>query len=136
MPQALIVDDEPNSVNAMAELVEKEGFTTATAGTLAEARGRLAEDRPDVILVDLMLPDGSGFLWTSERAGAWGPSTRRLAEVSTEGVPHEVRHRPFLLSRLTPEGKLEVGLEVDGRPLHMLMLAYMSPAEAARVSWA
>jgi two-component system response regulator AtoC len=61
MPQALIVDDEPNSVHAMAELVEKEGFTTATAGTLAEARGRLAEDRPDVILVDLMLPDGSGL---------------------------------------------------------------------------
>ncbi|HEU5310484.1 MAG TPA: sigma-54 dependent transcriptional regulator, partial [Candidatus Eisenbacteria bacterium] len=61
MPQALIVDDEPNSVHAMAELVEKEGFTTATAGTLAEARNRLSEDRPDVILVDLMLPDGSGL---------------------------------------------------------------------------
>jgi two-component system response regulator AtoC len=61
MPQALIVDDEPNSVHAMAELVEKEGFATATAGTLAEARSRLSEDRPDVILVDLMLPDGSGL---------------------------------------------------------------------------
>jgi DNA-binding NtrC family response regulator len=61
MPQALIVDDEPNSVNAMAELVEKEGFATATAGTLAEARARMGEDRPDVILVDLMLPDGSGL---------------------------------------------------------------------------
>src|SRR6185436_12029168 len=61
MPQALIVDDEPNSVNAMAELVEKEGFATATASNLAEARARLSEDRPDVILVDLMLPDGSGL---------------------------------------------------------------------------
>ncbi|HET9252264.1 MAG TPA: sigma-54 dependent transcriptional regulator [Candidatus Eisenbacteria bacterium] len=61
MPQALIVDDEPNSVHAMAELVEKEGFATATAGTLSEARNRLSEDRPDVILVDLMLPDGSGL---------------------------------------------------------------------------
>ena len=38
MPQALIVDDEPTSVSAMAELVEKEGFTTTTAGTLADAK--------------------------------------------------------------------------------------------------
>ena len=51
MPQALIVDDEPTSVSAMAELVEKEGFTTTTAGTLAEARSRLSQERPDVILV-------------------------------------------------------------------------------------
>jgi DNA-binding NtrC family response regulator len=66
MPQALIVDDEPSSVSAMAELVEKEGFTTTTAGTLADARSRLSQERPDVILVDLMLPDGSGLALLEE----------------------------------------------------------------------
>ena len=66
MPQALIVDDEPTSVSAMAELVEKEGFTTTTAGTLAEARDRLSQERPDVILVDLMLPDGNGLALLEE----------------------------------------------------------------------
>jgi two-component system, NtrC family, response regulator AtoC len=66
MPQALIVDDEPTSVSAMAELVEKEGFTTTTARTLAEARSRLSQDRPDVILVDLMLPDGNGLTLLEE----------------------------------------------------------------------
>ena len=66
MPQALIVDDEPTSVSAMAELVEKEGFTTTTAGTLADAKARLAQERPDVILVDLMLPDGNGLTLLDE----------------------------------------------------------------------
>jgi len=61
MPQALIVDDEPNALSAMAELVEHEGFSTVTAGTLADARAHLAQDKPDVVLVDLMLPDGSGL---------------------------------------------------------------------------
>ncbi len=61
MPVALIVDDETKSVSAMTELVEREGFSTATAGTLEEARGRLTEQPPDVLLVDLVLPDGSGL---------------------------------------------------------------------------
>jgi two-component system response regulator AtoC len=61
MPVALVVDDEPNSLSALAELVENEGFATVTAGTLADARGKLAQTPPDVVLVDLMLPDGSGL---------------------------------------------------------------------------
>jgi DNA-binding NtrC family response regulator len=61
MPVALVVDDEPNSLSALAELVESEGFATVTAGTLGEARSRLTQTPPDVVLVDLMLPDGSGL---------------------------------------------------------------------------
>jgi DNA-binding NtrC family response regulator len=61
MPVALVVDDDPNSLSALAELVENEGFATVTAGTLADARARLATTPPDVVLVDLMLPDGGGL---------------------------------------------------------------------------
>ncbi|HYQ96626.1 MAG TPA: sigma-54 dependent transcriptional regulator [Candidatus Eisenbacteria bacterium] len=61
MPVALIVDDEGKALAAMIELVEKEGFSTMAAGSLSEARERLAQTRPDVVLVDLMLPDGNGL---------------------------------------------------------------------------
>ena len=61
MPIALIIDDEPKALSAMTELVEKEGFSAMSAGSLGEARERLAQTRPDVVLVDLMLPDGSGL---------------------------------------------------------------------------
>ena len=32
MPEALLIDDEPNQLRGLAELVEREGFTTRTAG--------------------------------------------------------------------------------------------------------
>ena len=57
---ALVVDDDKVFRESLAVLVDREGFDVRTAPTLAEARLRLAESWPDVILVDLQLPDGSG----------------------------------------------------------------------------
>jgi two-component system response regulator AtoC len=61
MPHALLVDDDPNFLTALAELVEREGFTTSVASTLEEARACVGEKPPDVALIDLLLPDGSGM---------------------------------------------------------------------------
>jgi DNA-binding NtrC family response regulator len=60
MLHALVVDDDVHSLSALAELVEAEGFDTATADNLARARLQLEEQVPDVVLSDLMLPDGRG----------------------------------------------------------------------------
>ena len=61
MPHALAVDDDPNFLNALAELIEGQGFTTNTATTLRDARERLLHKSPDIALIDLRLPDGSGM---------------------------------------------------------------------------
>ncbi len=61
MPHALIVDDDPNFLLPLAELVEREGFTTAVASTLKDARDLLATKPPDLLLIDLFLPDGRGI---------------------------------------------------------------------------
>jgi two-component system, NtrC family, response regulator AtoC len=61
MPHALVVDDDANAAAALAELVANEGFTAASANTLQEARSQMALQRPDVVLLDLVLPDGSGM---------------------------------------------------------------------------
>ncbi len=61
MSLVLIIDDDRATVSAMADLVRLEGFETTTAGTLAEARERLTDVSPDVVLVDLQLPDGNGL---------------------------------------------------------------------------
>ena len=60
MPHALIVDDEPDVVAWMAEVVQAEGYTVATAESLRQARAQLVRQRPDVLLADLKLPDGRG----------------------------------------------------------------------------
>jgi two-component system, NtrC family, response regulator AtoC len=61
MPHALAVDDDPNFLSALAELIEGQGFTTNTACTLRDARAQVSHKIPDVALVDLYLPDGSGI---------------------------------------------------------------------------
>jgi DNA-binding NtrC family response regulator len=59
-PVALVVDDDTDFRDSVAALVAREGFETRVAGTLAEARARIADAVPDVVLVDLQLPDGVG----------------------------------------------------------------------------
>jgi len=61
MPHALAVDDDPNFLSALAELIEGQGFTTNTASTLRDARTQVHHKTPDVALVDLYLPDGLGI---------------------------------------------------------------------------
>ena len=61
MPHALAVDDDPNFLSALAELIEGQGFTTNTACNLRDARAQVSNRVPDVALVDLYLPDGSGI---------------------------------------------------------------------------
>jgi two-component system, NtrC family, response regulator AtoC len=45
----------------LAELVGREGFSVAAAATLGEAKERVEQRRPDVLLLDLQLPDGNGM---------------------------------------------------------------------------
>ena len=60
MPHALIVDDDLDHLRGLAALVEREGFTTSVAETMANGRTAAGARPPDVILTDLVLPDGSG----------------------------------------------------------------------------
>ncbi len=61
MPHVLIVDDDANSAQMLAALVASEGFSTAVAGSLREARQQLMLMPAHAVLLDLRLPDGSGL---------------------------------------------------------------------------
>ncbi|HTH58625.1 MAG TPA: sigma-54 dependent transcriptional regulator [Paraburkholderia sp.] len=61
MPHVLIVDDDAQTREALAEVVGHDGLTTALAGDLREARIQLVRQTPDVVFTDLKLPDGSGM---------------------------------------------------------------------------
>ncbi|MGZ9030923.1 MAG: sigma-54-dependent transcriptional regulator, partial [Burkholderiaceae bacterium] len=60
MGHALIVDDDSDTAEMLAELVASQGFTAATARTMRDARRQLAMNVPDVVFLDLVLPDGKG----------------------------------------------------------------------------
>ena len=61
MGHALIVEDDADSASMMAALVGAQGFSAATARSLRDARMQLALQQPDVVLLDLRLPDGNGM---------------------------------------------------------------------------
>lgn len=61
MTEALIIEDDQHTLNALATLVELEGFEVRTAQSLKAARAALEQRKPQVILSDLRLPDGLGI---------------------------------------------------------------------------
>ena len=61
MAHALIVDDDEDAAATLKMLVAGEGLTVAVAGTLRDARRQSALQSPDIVLLDLQLPDGSGM---------------------------------------------------------------------------
>ena len=60
-PRALIVDDDPGFLAGLMELVRREGFTVVGVSSLRQAREELVANPPDILLIDLNLPDGSGL---------------------------------------------------------------------------
>ena len=57
----LLVEDEPSITEPLAEALGREGFDTHVAGTVAESLELAGRVDPDLVLLDVMLPDGSGF---------------------------------------------------------------------------
>ena len=58
--RVLIVDDEPAILRFLKPALEASGYEIATAGTVADATKRIAADVPDIVVLDLGLPDGDG----------------------------------------------------------------------------
>ena len=57
----LVVDDDPDILKVLKANLELYGFDTITAGNWAKAKEILNEHLPDLIILDLMLPDGDGI---------------------------------------------------------------------------
>jgi two-component system, NtrC family, response regulator AtoC len=67
MGHTLIVEDDADSARMMAALVTAEGFSAATARSLHDARRLMAMQPPDLVLLDLHLPDGDGMALLGEQ---------------------------------------------------------------------
>src|SRR6266540_139846 len=59
--RVLVVDDDPAIRAICAEVLRSQGYALDEAGSCEEARRFIVERRPQVVLVDVQLPDGDGF---------------------------------------------------------------------------
>ena len=57
----LLVDDSKTELHFLSELLTKRGYAVRTAENGEEAMRRLAEEKPDLILMDVVMPGKNGF---------------------------------------------------------------------------
>ena len=60
----LVVDDSKTELHHLSEMLTKRGYAVRTAESGDEAMKRLAEDKPDLILMDVVMPGQNGFQLT------------------------------------------------------------------------
>ena len=60
----LVVDDSKTELHHLSDLLGKQGFSVRTAENGDEAMRRLADDKPDLILMDVVMPGQNGFQLT------------------------------------------------------------------------
>jgi CheY-like chemotaxis protein len=82
--KVLVVDDDPDNVSYLKDILEDNGFTTLSARDGMEGLEKAREALPDLILLDLMMPQKSGIRMFQELKGDAG--TRDIPVVIVSGV--------------------------------------------------
>jgi CheY-like chemotaxis protein len=85
----LVVDDEPSIRSVACQVLEDVGYSTVAATSANEAREVLSLTHPDLMILDLRLPDASGL----ELALQIQPSYPRLPVCSSRDIPMTFRVR-------------------------------------------
>jgi twitching motility two-component system response regulator PilH len=62
--KVLVVDDSKTELMFLTDLLQKNGFSVKTAENAEDAFRRLAEEKPDLILMDVVMPGQNGFQLT------------------------------------------------------------------------
>jgi adenylate cyclase len=57
----LVVDDTPRNVKLLADLLAVKGYEVATALSGPEALGKIEREQPDLVLLDVVMPEMSGY---------------------------------------------------------------------------
>ncbi len=91
-PTVLVVDDQPINVQLLKKKLEREGIRVTTAYSGLEALDKVVKDRPDLILLDVMMPDMDGI----------EVCQRLQSAEETQSIPVI-----FITARSSKEGKLE-----------------------------
>ena len=136
-PHILVVDDEPDIRDLVRDILEDEKYSVGTAEDASNARDALRDRRPDLILLDIWMPDLDGISllkeWSQDRGLACpvimmsGHGTVETAVEATRLGAYDFLEKPLSLAKLllTVERALEadrlaqenVGLRRRGSPV-------------------
>jgi two-component system, chemotaxis family, chemotaxis protein CheY len=87
-PLVLVVDDDPDILDAICDILRGEGYRVARARHGLEALARVQEERPSVILLDLMMPVMDGLAFAQALRGRDAESIP-IVVISADGNPQK-----------------------------------------------
>jgi CheY-like chemotaxis protein len=117
----LVVEDEPSSRDMLVRLLEKNGHEVSAAENGQVALERVAHRRPDLVLLDLMMPEMDGFLFFEEFRKERANCSVPVVVVTAKDVTEADRKRLQGVERFF--GKATLGPDQLVRELRALLAA-------------
>jgi twitching motility two-component system response regulator PilH len=88
--RALVIDDEPDQTTYVSTLLEDEGWKARTANSADEGLALAREEKPDVVLLDVMMPERGGL--STLIALRKDEKTKSVPVVLVTGIQAELTH--------------------------------------------
>lgn len=100
----LVVDDDPDILDALTMILESQGHQVTTARSGTEALDNLRAEKPDLMILDLLMPKMDGFAVCKELQDARWSKYRSMPILILTSVREEASRRRY---------ELETGLELN-----------------------
>ena len=100
----LVVDDDPDILDALTMILESKGYEVITAQNGIEALANLKAEKPDLMILDLLMPKMDGFAVCKELQDPRWSKYRDIPILVLTSVREEASRRRY---------ELETGLELD-----------------------
>jgi two-component system alkaline phosphatase synthesis response regulator PhoP len=100
----LIVDDDPDIIDAMSAVLEAHEYTVVTAQDGEEGLAKLREERPSLMILDLLMPRMDGFAVCKELLDPRWTKYANIPILILTSLKEEASHRRY---------ELETGLQLN-----------------------
>jgi signal transduction histidine kinase/DNA-binding response OmpR family regulator len=121
-PLVLVVDDEPDTAEVIRDTLKAEGFRTLVAHHGREALEVIGRTRPDVVILDIMMPEMTGFLVLEALSGNSTSASIPVVILTARGDDADVQrgfapgakqymNKPFDVGALIAEVRRHVGIQ-------------------------
>jgi two-component system response regulator MprA len=87
-PRVLVIDDDPSILEVVEIALTERGYEVLLADDGAEGLSRVERDKPDLVVLDMVMPRRSGMT-VLERLKQWGPRSPHIIVLSASDHPKQ-----------------------------------------------